>query len=479
MNEIKVLLVDDDEDDYLLTSDYIRDIPDKSFIVHWASNFSDALPKILERQYDIYFFDFLLGAKTGLELIKEAVKAGCEEPIILLTGKGDQRIDREAMELGAVDYLIKGELDSEKLERTIRYALDRSANLKALKTSEERYRSLFEQSKDMIFISNPEGRFVYLNSSATDLLGFTREEFMQLYTTDLYEDQSEREYLIEILHENGEIQDYEITLRTKNGEKRICILSASLQEKHNGEVFFQGIIHDITSRKKAEQEALQIEKFNAAGRLLRTLAHEVRNPLTNINLSVEQLQSELEDEGQVMFLDIVKRNSKRINDLITELLNSLRPTQMSLQQVSIHEVLDQTIAESQDRAKLRNIEIITNFQEEDILLWLDIPKIKIAFTNIIVNALEAMEENTGKLIISTESGEKRAKVCFEDNGSGIIPENLKRLFEPYFTSKSQGMGLGLAATLNIIQSHQASAEVESAVGKGTNFSVTFPLHLNT
>ncbi|MFC0185723.1 response regulator [Pseudarcicella hirudinis] len=157
MNEIKVLLVDDDEDDYLLTSDYIRDIPDKSFIVHWASNFSDALPKILERQYDIYFFDFLLGAKTGLELIKEAVKAGCEEPIILLTGKGDQRIDREAMELGAVDYLIKGELDSEKLERTIRYALDRSANLKALKTSEERYRSLFEQSKDMISFQIPKG----------------------------------------------------------------------------------------------------------------------------------------------------------------------------------------------------------------------------------------------------------------------------------------------------------------------------------
>ena len=117
---IKLLLVDDDEDDFYLTSDYLNDIKGQSFEIDWAYSFDNALEKIKEKTYDLCFFDFLLGAKTGLDLLKIGAAHGLKSPVILLTGKGDQRIDVEAMTLGAYDYLVKSELDSEKLERCIR-----------------------------------------------------------------------------------------------------------------------------------------------------------------------------------------------------------------------------------------------------------------------------------------------------------------------------------------------------------------------
>src|SRR3954468_22199089 len=116
---IKLLFVDDDEDDFLLTKEYLGDIPDKAFDVHWASTFEKGVEEI-QKDYDVLVFYFLLGAKTGIHLLVKAKELGCESPIILLTGRGDLKTDMEAMRLGAADYLVKSELDTEKLDRSIR-----------------------------------------------------------------------------------------------------------------------------------------------------------------------------------------------------------------------------------------------------------------------------------------------------------------------------------------------------------------------
>ena len=128
-----------------------------------------------DHNYDLYFVDYRLGVKTGLDLLKEAINANCDEPIVLLTGKGNYKVDMDAMQAGAVDYLVKTELTSEKLERCIRYALDRSASIKALKTNERKFRSIFERSKDAVFITNEDSRFVDMNSATCKLLGYTKE----------------------------------------------------------------------------------------------------------------------------------------------------------------------------------------------------------------------------------------------------------------------------------------------------------------
>src|SRR4051812_25888588 len=121
--QVSILIIDDDEDDFLITSEYIRHIPGETFRIDWSPDFDNALEFICEKKYDLYFTDYRLGARSGVDLLKEAVGRGCDAPIILLTGKGNREVDMEAMQLGAVDYLVKTELTVEKMERCIRYTL--------------------------------------------------------------------------------------------------------------------------------------------------------------------------------------------------------------------------------------------------------------------------------------------------------------------------------------------------------------------
>jgi PAS domain S-box-containing protein len=472
--EKKILIVDDDEDDFFITSEYIKNIPSNQFTVDWSYNYSDALRKLVSNDYDIYFVDYRLGIKTGMDLLTDAIASGCEAPIILLTGKGTQEIDVKAMESGAYDYLIKSELNTEKLERCIRYSLERAASIQALKANERRYRSIFEKSKDVVFITDTNFKIAEINYAATELLNYELEELIDRDIFSLFKNKSVKTYFTDVLHEIGEFYDYEVDLLSKNGEIKNCIISASMEINNNAEKYIQGIIHDNTSRKKAEKTSLQAEKLAATGRLVRTLAHEVRNPLNNINLSIEQLIQQAIDDDAKLYLDIVQRNGKRIGDLITELLNSARlSSQVSLQRISLQSAMDAAISAAVDRMTLKRIDLQVSYPETECFVLLDPEKIQLAFLNIIINAVEAMEEEVGilKIVISTTEEEHFVEII--DNGSGISDENMSRLFEPYFTSKRNGMGLGLASTLNIIQSHNAHIDVNSEVNKGTSFIIGF------
>lgn len=474
-NEVKrILIVDDDEDDFFITSEYIKNIPSNNFTIEWSYNYKDALQKLTSNDYDIYFVDYRLGVKTGMDLLEDAIAKGCEAPIILLTGKGTQEIDVKAMESGAYDYLIKSELNTEKLERCIRYSLERASSIHALKANERRYRSIFEKSKDVVFITTLDFDIVDINYATTELLNYEVDELLNMNLSSFFKNPGSKTYFTDFLNEFGEFYDYEADLVSKNNEIKNCIISASVEINNNSEKYIQGIIHDNTSRKKAEKTSLQAEKLAATGRLVRTLAHEVRNPLNNINLSVEQLMQQENDDDSKLYLEIIKRNGNRIGDLITELLNSSRlSSQVNLQKTSLPVVMEAAIAAAIDRITLKRIDLKVSYPKKDCYSLLDPEKIQLAFLNIIINAVEAMEEETGKLSITIYSVEDDNFVDITDNGSGISEENMQRLFEPYFTSKRNGMGLGLASTLNIIQSHNANIDVKSDEGEGTSFIICF------
>ena len=471
--EIKILIVDDDEDDFFLTKGYIRKIDGTDFNVDWCFRFDEALEKIRLGQYDIYFIDYRLGAKTGLDLLQEAMKLNCEKPLILLTGKGNQKIDLEAMQAGATDYLIKSDLNSEKIERCIRYAMERTFSLQQLKANERKFRSIFEKSKDAVFLADENLVFRAINKAASDMLGYSSSRFLQMSLYDLLANPGDAEMVRKQLFEYGEINDREIELLTMDSERLSCILSVSRETEMNGTSYTQGIIHDITNMKKAEKSTLQIEKMRAAGRLVSTLAHEVRNPLNNINLSVSQLMADLTNEDSRMFLDIVERSSHRIADIITELLSSSRPAELVLVRTTLQDIIRETLIMASDRLSLKKINTDIRYPEIPLFIEADGEKLKIAFLNIIINAVEAMKESTGVLTVCFDSDDLYHRVRIGDNGVGIDEENLSRLFEPYFTSKRNGLGLGLASTLNIIQSNRGVIEVQSEVGGGTTFTLTF------
>lgn len=471
---IRILIIDDDEDDYYITSEYLRQIQEYKLQVDWCYRFSDALKFLQNRAYDMYFVDYRLGAKTGLDFLKEAVSLGVEEPIVLLTGKGNKAVDIEAMQMGATDYLIKTELNVDKLERCIRYAMERTAYLKALRANERKYRNIFELSKDAVFIADKDLHFRDMNQATSDLLGYTKEELQERSVYDLIPEEMPKAVLRNMLNSSGEVNDLELEFQTSSGERKSCVFSVITQMGGSPTAHYQGLIHDITNLKRAAQANLLVEKLAATGRLVRTLAHEVRNPLNNINMSVEQLCHGPEVEESPLYLDIIQRNSKRIGDLITELLDSSRPSELNFERCTLQSVLDATIADALDRITLQRINMQISYSPEPCWVMASPEKLKIAFLNIIINAVEAMKAGEGELEIVMESANYIHKVMIRDNGCGIPEENLSRLFEPYFTSKRNGMGLGLAATLNILQAHKAHIDVSSIIGTGTTFVITFP-----
>ncbi len=220
-------------------------------------------------------------------------------------------------------------------------------------------------------------------------------------------------------------------------------------------------------------ELRNIEKFAVTGRISRTIAHEVRNPLTNINLAVEHLRSEVDDKEETsMLFEMISRNTDRINQLISNLLNSTRTSELAFVKASINDVLDKSLEFAQDRIELKKIKVIKNYDPDICPILVNNEKIYIAFLNIIVNAIEAMDEH-GTLQLSTENIKDRCVATIKDTGKGMSKGDVGKLFEPYFTTKEKGHGLGLTNTQNIILSHNANIGAESEPGKGTTFTISF------
>jgi len=237
-------------------------------------------------------------------------------------------------------------------------------------------------------------------------------------------------------------------------------------------------LQDLDKANTSLLQMRSVEKFAATGRIARTIAHEVRNPLTNINLSVEQLLIELENgppKNYRLLLDMISRNSNRINGLITDLLNSTKFTDLFYQRVSINHLLEETLELAQDRIRLNDIRVMKDYMPDICEVSVDARRMKIALLNIIVNALEAMEPGKGVLQLKTTTSHNKCVITISDNGRGIDEDALSKVFEPYFTSKPAGTGLGLTNTQNIILNHNGSIVLDSKKGIGTNFTIQLEL----
>ncbi|GAB2793540.1 hypothetical protein GCM10027275_43100 [Rhabdobacter roseus] len=204
-------------------------------------------------------------------------------------------------------------------------------------------------------------------------------------------------------------------------------------------------------------------------------AHEIRNPLANINLSVEMIELEHKTGDVQPYLDIIKRNSLRIKDLVNELLAYHYKQEKPKEKHSIHQLLDEVLELAEDRIQLKKIKVFKGYEGDDIFLNMDAPKIKIALTNIVTNAIEAMVAGNGKLKVLVRSVDGRCQLRIEDNGCGISEANLKNISKIYFTNKPDGLGIGLATTYTILRSNNVGIKVESQEGVGTQFILSFEL----
>ncbi|HEY5038730.1 MAG TPA: ATP-binding protein, partial [bacterium] len=232
-------------------------------------------------------------------------------------------------------------------------------------------------------------------------------------------------------------------------------------------------IRELDAANRELIELRSLERFTSTGQIARVIAHEVRNPLTNIDLSASHLENAtLSPEDKKMFLEIISRNSKRINQLINELLSATKFSELKPEKINAVALMEETLQEVQDRVQLNRISIEKKYTDIPIWMNVDRAQMKIALLNILVNAIEATTPEKGILTVQTAIANGSCRITIRDNGKGMDAETLSKIFDPYFTSKSKGNGLGLTNTQNIILNHKGRIQVFSSPAGGTEFIIS-------
>lgn len=217
------------------------------------------------------------------------------------------------------------------------------------------------------------------------------------------------------------------------------------------------------------------ERLAFTGRIAASIAHEIRNPLGNVYMSVQQLKKGCaSDSPWVKHIEVITRNTERVNFLITELLNCARPPKLNIEPYNIHQVLESVLDSVMTNIVSQHIKVRKKLNAELSIINVDNEQIKRVFSNVMINAIESMPKN-GELTVVTENDENNFIVKIKDTGNGIPEEDIIRIFDPFFSTKSSGVGLGLSICYGIVVSHGGLIGVESETNKGTTFAISLPI----
>lgn len=330
--------------------------------------------------------------------------------------------------------------------------------------------TIFNTLQEGVLVLDAAGKILYLNPCVEQLLGMRPEQALG---------QPVMPYLKEL--------DWEALLREPQVVSRELeifypeprFLNFYLVPLENG-LGFAMIFHDLTAYREKTRETIESEKLNALTLLAAGVAHELGNPLNSLNIHFQLLERELRKVEGVKGgrlqdnLRVVRAEIGRLDTIINQFLRAVRPSQPRRQPERLQEIMKQSLEFLQPEIADRDVLVETEFDRDVPLLDLDRDQIKQAFYNIIKNALQAM--GTGGLLrISITRNDTHAVVGFTDNGSGIASEDVTRIFEPYFTTKETGSGLGLLIVRRIVRDHGGELEMQSEVGRGTTVRILLPL----
>ncbi len=261
---VRVLLIEDDEDDYLLTRHLLDKIESPRFEITWENTFDDGLAAAVRSEHDVVLVDYRLGARTGVEFAREAVAQGCRSPIIMLTGQSDHEMDMAAMEAGAADYLEKDGLSTRLLERSIRYAIERRQAEAALARERNLLRTLIDNLPDFIYVKDAESRFVLNNAAHARSMGKTPGELVGAWDFDYFpEDMASQFYADEqrTVHTGQPlIQHEERSLGEDGSPIWASTTKVPLRDSDGKIIGIVGVTRDITERKQAEEALRESEE---------------------------------------------------------------------------------------------------------------------------------------------------------------------------------------------------------------------------
>jgi len=407
------------------------------------------------------------------------------------------RIDTESGQSKFVNVQLKYDKDDDKFLGTIQDITEFKKTKEDLKESEERYKTIFEQSDDAIYLTTNDGKFLEYNKSFVDLFGYEFEEFNIINAGDLYAENTERDIILEEISKNGSVRDREIKLKSKSGKILHCNLSATLLTTVDGtSIGYHGILRDITEKKRTEELIKAKELAERSSRIkeefLAHMSHEIRTPM-NVVIGMTQLLSDLSPtKKQAEYLNALKLSSDNLLRIINDILDfsKLEAGKLNLESrpFKLDEIIDKIFQQFKYKAQEKTISLNTHIDKKaEVILMGDPLRLTQVLTNLVSNSIKYTHKGYVSLDVSVlRETEVSLDLQFEvkDSGIGMSQSQMDKIFDSFTqasedtTRKYGGTGLGLSITKNLIQLMDGSIEVDSTQGKGSNFKFKIKLPKN-
>jgi two-component system cell cycle sensor histidine kinase/response regulator CckA len=486
---IRVLAVEDNREDFEILRILFGKVKNCQYGLQNARSLSEGLMEWRRGVHDVYLVDYKLGPELGIDFLRQTNLEGTgDAPIILLTGFNNYELDVEAMRLGAADFLNKSKLDSDILERSIRYALER----KKAESGISQLAAILLQTTDAVMGTDLEGKLIAWNHGAEIMFGYTPAEIIgQPFTMIAPEDKKEQMIKMRDQALDGKnISNFEMMKRKKDGSLIDVSSSISPIKDPQGKIIgVSAIVRDVTDWKKQEEQIRLSQKMDAIGRLAGGVAHDFNNLLSVIGGNIELLMDELKtDSTQREEFQDIQKSVQRGAELTKQLLVFGKKDISKSQAVNLN-----TISCEMNKMFKRVLDAAINLsflQEKDLKsIQADPGQMQQVILNLVLNAQDAMPKG-GTLKVETKNVKisefedglndclpqgSYVELDVTDTGTGMTPEVQKNIFEPFFTTKAgKGTGLGLASVYGIVKKWNGFIFVHSVPGNGTTFRLFFP-----
>ena len=340
--------------------------------------------------------------------------------------------------------------------------------------NENIYSLAFKRSHDIILIADCNHNIIDTNPAASHTLGFSKDDLLRMHLSQIFSDPNEgHQFLKNICKSDARVYGVEYEFATQSGRPISVLLNADKIDDETDT--FMMVAKDVSHYKKEKENHFTKKEMVTLGKMAQTVAHDLKNPLNNIFLGLHQFRTVLpEDNEDVSFyLNFLEKNSRRLNELINSSLSMEAVLQLHKEQHDLNELVNEAANNAKEKIDTSNIMLNVDLTDQPIHYQLDREKMLMALDNLIVNAIESVPEDDGIVYIKTGQKEGKAALVISDNGRGIPQADLKNIYDPYFSTKSQKRGLGLTNTEQILNAHEVEMEIKSELGKGSTFTLYF------